>query len=569
MNKRQQLQSLIEEKNPIVRMNKILADKKIAETVGKMDFYKGEKGDTGPQGKDGKEGKQGPQGLPSFVPGPQGKDGYTPIKYVDYYTPSERVEMISTILDVIPKPKKEIIDINKIIQTVKNEIPRINFKEEIGKILTEPGLRMLMHGGGIAEAPIDSNTYGRKNGIWDIIVSGAGDVVGPAGATTNHVVLFDGASGKLIKDSGLTLSGTNTGDNATNSQYSGLASSKQDALNGTGFIKISGTTISYDNSTYLTSVGTGTINELTYWSGANTLGTLAVATYPSLTELSYVKGVTSAIQTQLGARLPLAGGTMTGNLLFTDNTLDIGASGATRPRTGYFGTSLVVPTLNGISTLTLNSHSFGTGTGSGSAIWINAGYGGSTGGVGGNVQITAGDSLGGTSVGGSIIFSAGNNENTGNNPGKYEFLSRPGYYGIVNFDSVDSTDKTFTFPNVTGTISLIANTETLTNKRITQRVITTTDDATAVIDIDITDVYELSAVANATTFTLTGTPTDGQKLIVRFKDAGVAKGLTWTGFTAIGITLPTTTVASKWAYVGCTYNLAATTWHAIAYSVEA
>lgn len=102
-----------------------------------------------------------------------------------------------------------------------------------------------------------------------------------------------------------------------------------------------------------------------------------------------------------------------------------------------------------------------------------------------------------------------------------------------------------------------------------ERVITTTDDATAVIDVDVTDVYELSAVANATTFTLTGTPTDGQKLMVRFKDAGVAKGLTWTGFTAIGVTLPTTTVAGKWHYCGFQYNLAATAWHAIAVGAEA
>jgi gas vesicle protein len=51
-------------------------------------------------------------------------------------------------------------------------------------------------------------------------------------------------------------------------------------------------------------VGTGTANEIAYWSGTNTLGTLAVATYPSLTELSYVKGVTSAIQTQINAKAP-------------------------------------------------------------------------------------------------------------------------------------------------------------------------------------------------------------------------------------------------------------------------
>ena len=118
-------------------------------------------------------------------------------------------------------------------------------------------------------------------------------------------------------------------------------------------------------------------------------------------------------------------------------------------------------------------------------------------------------------------------------------------------------------------LSFISDTETLTNKRITQRLVTTTDDATAAIDCDSYDIYELSAVANATVFTVTGTPTNGQKLIIRFKDAGTTKGLTWTGFTAIGITLPTTTVVSKWHYVGAIYNLIGTTWQVVAYSVEA
>lgn len=42
--------------------------------------------------------------------------------------------------------------------------------------------------------------------------SGSGDVVGPASSVNNRVVFFNGETGKLIKDSGLTLSGTNTGD---------------------------------------------------------------------------------------------------------------------------------------------------------------------------------------------------------------------------------------------------------------------------------------------------------------------------------------------------------------------
>ncbi len=102
-----------------------------------------------------------------------------------------------------------------------------------------------------------------------------------------------------------------------------------------------------------------------------------------------------------------------------------------------------------------------------------------------------------------------------------------------------------------------------------QRVVTTTDDATAVIDCTITDQYQLSAVANATEFTVTGTPTDGQKLIIRYKDAGAAKALTFTGFTAMGATIPTTTVQSKWGYVGAVFNSAANTWHVLAASVEA
>jgi hypothetical protein len=45
--------------------------------------------------------------------------------------------------------------------------------------------------------------------------------------------------------------------------------------------------------------------------------------------------------------LPLAGGTLTGDLLFSlDNAHDIGASGATRPRTTYVGTSVLAPLFN-------------------------------------------------------------------------------------------------------------------------------------------------------------------------------------------------------------------------------
>jgi hypothetical protein len=56
--------------------------------------------------------------------------------------------------------------------------------------------------------------------------------------------------------------------------------------------------------------GSGTANEIAYFTAARVLSSLPVATYPSLTELSYVKGVSSAIQTQLnGKQATLSAGT--------------------------------------------------------------------------------------------------------------------------------------------------------------------------------------------------------------------------------------------------------------------
>jgi hypothetical protein len=81
-------------------------------------------------------------------------------------------------------------------------------------------------------------------------------------------------------------------------------------------------------------------------SEATHMGTFTGAT---IADNQTAKAALQALETSLELKataanyLPLAGGTMVGNLLFTDNTYDIGASGATRPRTGYFGTSVVAP----------------------------------------------------------------------------------------------------------------------------------------------------------------------------------------------------------------------------------
>jgi hypothetical protein len=77
---------------------------------------------------------------------------------------------------------------------------------------------------------------------------------------------------------------------------------KQASLSGTGFVKISGSTISYDNSTYLTtSTATSTYAPLASPTFTGTVvlpATTSIGTITN-TELGYLSGVTSNIQDQL------------------------------------------------------------------------------------------------------------------------------------------------------------------------------------------------------------------------------------------------------------------------------
>lgn len=128
----------------------------------------------------------------------------------------------------------------------------------------------------------------------------------------------------------------------------------------------------------------------------------------------------------------------------------------------------------------------------------------------------------------------------------------------------------------TGTIVGTTDTQTMTNKRVTPRVSSTTSITSPLAwNSDNFDQYAATAQAVALTINAdAGTPTDGQKIIFRFKDSGVAQTLSWTtgtskSFRAIGVALPTTTVASKTVYVGCIYNNADSRWDAVAVAQEA
>jgi hypothetical protein len=87
------------------------------------------------------------------------------------------------------------------------------------------------------------------------------------------------------------------------------------------------------------------------------------------------------------------------------------------------------------------------------------------------------------------------------------------------------------------------------------------------------DLVVITAQAAALTLAApTGSPVQGQALMIRIKDNATAQTITWTsgigGYRAIGVTLPTTTVISKTTYVGLIYNATDSLWDAIGVTTE-
>lgn len=103
-------------------------------------------------------------------------------------------------------------------------------------------------------------------------------------------------------------------------------------------------------------------------------------------------------------------------------------------------------------------------------------------------------------------------------------------------------------------IPTISSTSTITGKRNQPRVVSaasyTTDTGTS-LDFSTCDLFVVTAQAGALKFNNpSGTPVHGEKILIRVKDNGTARALTYdTQYRAIGITLPTTTVISKTTYI--------------------
>lgn len=116
-----------------------------------------------------------------------------------------------------------------------------------------------------------------------------------------------------------------------------------------------------------------------------------------------------------------------------------------------------------------------------------------------------------------------------------------------------------------------SGTETLTNKRITRRVVALVDAATVTPNADTTDMGKLATVSQATLLAnASGTPTDGQLMEWRITSAAV-KALTFGNkYAATSIAIPTATAGGgqteRWLWE---WSAAASLWYLIAYNAGA
>lgn len=95
--------------------------------------------------------------------------------------------------------------------------------------------------------------------------------------------------------------------------------------------------------------------------------------------------------------------------------------------------------------------------------------------------------------------------------------------------------------------------------------------AAQVIDADVNSALDVQPLSVAiTSLTVSGTPDNLQSLTVRIKDNGVAKALAFGAqFVALGVAIPTTTVAGKAHTLTFVYSSVSSLWGLVAAAVEA
>lgn len=186
-----------------------------------------------------------------------------------------------------------------------------------GDIIYHNGSAWVALGAGTAGQSLQTQGAG-ANPVWatgagsgDMVLASIQTVTGAKTFNSGKLILAGATSGTTILNSGAiagssvltlpiatdTLVGKATTDIFTNKTFD---------ADGTGnsITNIENADIKAAAAIAVNKLAALTASQITGTDASGFLVSLAVATYPSLTELTYVKGVTSAIQTQIGTKAP-------------------------------------------------------------------------------------------------------------------------------------------------------------------------------------------------------------------------------------------------------------------------
>lgn len=248
-----------------------------------------------------------------------------------------------------------------------------------------------------------------------------------------------------------------------------------------------------------------TASQIAYLDASKNLKTLPVATYPSLTELAYVKGLTSNAQTQITAR---------------ELTANKDASG------GYAGLTLFKINFKNVAN-TFTSFFTNSNTASRTYTFKDA-----DGTVAFTSDITGTNS--GTNTGDETAARIGAIVN-----GATSYTTPLDADKIGIWDTANSLFKAVTWANIKATLagyfSSYQNIQFTTNATPTIAIGTFRETF-----VDIT-----AQAANITSVTITGTPTNGAKLTIVIKPTSTISVALGSSFEARGVNLPTSALISK------------------------
>ncbi len=246
--------------------------------------------------------------------------------------------------------------------------------------------------------------------------------------------------------------------------------------------------------------GSGTVTSVSVTTANGFAGTVATATTtPAITLSTTVTGIligngTAVSALTVGTGLQLVGTTLSttgggggtpgtpvnsiqynnaGSFAGSSTLLFNGANeitfGAEDTDSSILGVSATTADTNGGSLNLQSGNGKGTGgggavtliagegdvSGEGGSVRLEAGEGGASGGDGGDIIITAGAANGGNGNGGDVVLEPNAKDGSGTQGATRILNPLNGIYGVLQMSSLASTDKTFTFPNQSGTIALV------------------------------------------------------------------------------------------------------------------